>query len=312
MKNVITTLSITGLLELGQTASTAGGSIGKAVGLVLNKPLLIKEDFDLAGASVSGYQKLVAKRVPLADAFARTLDEARTWCFRAKETLKPYLGDAHSSLWRPTGFVTSLRVPIKYDGLLALVGKLGDYLEDNPEQSNDKPKVNVTVARAEELHAALMKVKGDLDEQDGLINDAHVEQDKALAALRVRLQGLCGELKQLIGTSDPRWHRFGLNIPAEPEKPAQPDGLEVSSDMPGKALVSCATVPYAKRYRFFLQKAGTTGEPVAVGTSSEPLFLIEKFDGGGRYHVFVSAVNRAGNEGPRSKAVVADVQARAA
>jgi hypothetical protein len=100
--------------------------------------------------------------------------------------------------------------------------------------------------------------------------------------------------------------------PAEPERPAQPDGLEVSSTMPGKALVSCATVAYAKRYRFFIQKAGTTGEPVAVGTSSEPLFLIENFEGGGRYHVFVSAVNRAGNEGPRSKAAVAEVQARAA
>ena len=126
------------------------------------------------------------------------------------------------------------------------------------------------------------------------------------------MQGLCSELKQFVGTSDPRWHRFGLNILAEPEKPAQPDGLAVSSDMPGKALVSCATVPYAKRYRFFMQKAGTTGEPVAVGTASEPLFLIENFKGGGRNTIFVSAVNLAGNEGPRSKAVVADVQARAA
>ncbi len=55
-----------------------------------------------------------------------------------------------------------------------------------------------------------------MDAHDGLINDAHVEQDKALAVLRVCRQGLCGELKQLIGTSDPRWHRFGLNVPAEP------------------------------------------------------------------------------------------------
>ena len=82
--------------------------------------------------------------------------------------------------------------------------------------------------------------------------------------------------------------------------------------MPGKALVSCATVPYAKRYRLFIQKAGTTGEPVAVGTASEPLFLIEYFEGGGRYNIFVSAVNLAGKEGPRSKTVVADVQGKAA
>jgi hypothetical protein len=42
------------------------------------------------------------------------------------------------------------------------------------------------------------------------------------------------------------------------------------------------------------------------------LFLIEHLDAGGRYNVFVSAVNRAGNEGPRSKASVVEVQAKAA
>ena len=54
------------------------------------------------------------------------------------------------------------------------------------------------------------------------------------------------------------------------------------------------------------------GEPAAIGTSSEPLFLVEHLEAGGRYNVFVSAVNRAGTEGPKSKAVVADVIAKAA
>jgi hypothetical protein len=61
---------------------------------------------------------------------------------------------------------------------------------------------------------------------------------------------------QLIGPDDPRWHRFGLNVPAELERPARSEGLEVNNDTPGQLLVSCATVPYAERYRFFLQKAG--------------------------------------------------------
>jgi hypothetical protein len=66
------------------------------------------------------------------------------------------------------------------------------------------------------------------------------------------------------------------------------------------------------RHRFFVQKAGTTGEPATVGSSSEPLFVIERLEAGARYHVFVSAVNLAGNEGPRSKAVSAEVIAKAA
>jgi hypothetical protein len=312
MQNDITSLGNTNLIQLGESASTAGAKIGKEVGLVLNKPALITDDYEAADGTVSAYQKAVANRVPLAVALASLLLATRTWCMRAKDTLKPFLGDRHSSLWRPTGFVTSLRVPEDYGALLALVDKLHKYLADHPDQTNDKPKVNVTPERADELHEGLKKAKGDLDEHDGFIRDRHGDQEKALAALRTRLQGLCGELKQLIDPNDPRWHRFGLNAPGEPKTPAQPEEVQVNSATPGQLLVSCGTVPFADRYRFFIQKAGTAGEPVAVGSSKNPLFLMEDLGVGGRYHVFVSAVNLAGNEGPHSKAVAADVTAKAA
>ena len=53
------------------------------------------------------------------------------------------------------------------------------------------------------------------------------------------------------------------------------------------------------------------GEPVAAGTSVEPLFVIEQLEAGTRYNVFASAVNLAGNEGARSAVAVAQVQAPA-
>ena len=134
----------------------------------------------------------------------------------------------------------------------------------------------------------------------------------ALGALRERLRGLSNELKQLIGKDDRRWRRFGLNIPGEPETPDQPRELEASASAPGKVLVSCAAVAFAERYRFYAQKADVAGDPTAIGSSNEPLFVMENLDGGARYNVFVSAVNFAGNEGPRSKAVVTEVMARAA
>lgn len=65
------------------------------------------------------------------------------------------------------------------------------------------------------------------------------------------------------------------------------------------------------RYRFFTAKVGTTAEPAPVGTSVEPLFVIETLEAAGRYNVFVSVVNSSGNEGPRSTVIVAEVLARA-
>jgi len=312
MKNNIATLSIREVLGLGRDASDGAEAIGSDIGLAQNKPRLILEDYEAADDAVSAVAKVVADRVKIAEALAKATADARTFCFRAKEVLAPHLGERHSSLYRPTGFVTSLRVPTGYDGLFPLVGKLKEYFEKHPDQTNDKPKVNVTPERADELHKALKETYGAVKAQDGLIKDALNEQKDALATLRARLQGLCGELKQLIGPKDHRWHRFGLNVPAEPQTPPQPANVEVNSATPGQVLVSCATVPYAKRYRFFIQKVGVAGEPAAVGGSSEPLFVVEHLDAGGRYNLFVSAVNRAGNEGPKSKVVVADVVAKAA
>ena len=45
---------------------------------------------------------------------------------------------------------------------------------------------------------------------------------------------------------------------------------------------------------------------------AEPLFVAEGLETGARFNVSVSAVNQAGNEGPRSRVVVGEVQARAA
>jgi hypothetical protein len=203
-------------------------------------------------------------------------------------------------------------VPEDYGGLLSLTKKLSKHLSEHDEQTNDKPKVKVTAERADELNEALRTAKTDLDAHDTLIDDKLKEQGKALAALRRRLCGLRGELRQILELNDQRWHRFGLNAPAEPETPDQPEDVQVNNTMPGTLLVSCPTVPFAERFRFFIQKVGTTGEPVAVGSSSAPLFAIENVEPGARYNVFVSAVNLAGNEGPRSKAVAAEVIARAA
>ena len=312
MQNNIATLSNKELLELGHAASAGADAVGAEVGLKLNPATKVSADSDAAGSAVRAYQTEVANRVTKANALETAVVTARAWCFRAKDTLKPFLGNDHSTLWRPSGFVQSLRVPDDYSALFALVGTLAKYLAEHPEQKNDNLKVNVTSGRAQELHEALRTAKDDLQEQDEVIGRKHDEQEAALQALRARLRGLASELRQLIGDNDSRWHRFGLNIPAEPKTPPQPEEVVVNNTTPGQLLVSCAAVPFAARYRWWVQKVGTTDEPIAAGSSDEPLFVVQGVDGGARYNVFASAVNAASNEGPRSKPVVSDVLPKAA
>jgi hypothetical protein len=311
MRNKIADLSIKDLLSAGDKASIAATAIGQEVGLVLNTPSLIANDYSAADLCCRDYATVVADRVPLAFALQDVLGKSRLWCFRAKETLKPFLSERHSSLWRPTGFLFSLRVADDYDGLRSQVGSLAKYLAAHPEQKNDNLKVNVTATRATELHGALKDTQEALEAHDELIADKHKKQEEALEVLRKRLRGLISELEQLIPADDVRWRRFGFNIPAEPETPARPEQVQVNNNTPGQLVVSCAPVSFAVYYRCFAARVGSTSEPVPVGTSSEPLFVIETLEGGARYNVFVSAVNSSGNEGPRSEVVVAEVLAKA-
>ena len=158
-------------------------------GLVLNTEAGLSADFSTADACVRTYQKEIASRVPKAAAMETLINDTRAWCFRAKDTLKPFFGNAHNSLWCPAGFVNSLRVPDDYDGLVAQVGSLAKYLADHPEQKNESLKVNVTATRANELYDALRAAKSSLDAQDAVLDTKHQEQDTALAAVWVQHPG---------------------------------------------------------------------------------------------------------------------------
>jgi hypothetical protein len=121
--------------------------------------------------------------------------------FQRQNTLKPFLGESHNALYRPTGFVSSLRVPEDYAGLLALTDTLEKYFDEHPDQTNPNPKVNVTAARAKELHDGLQAASLALEDHDTLLGEKQKEQDAALAVLRDRLRGVIGELKQCSRTT---------------------------------------------------------------------------------------------------------------
>ena len=115
MQNNIANLSIADLLKLGNKCATTALAIGQEVGLAQNKAEKIDADYSLAKACFLAVQAESANRVAKADALSGLLATTRTWCFRAKDTLKPYLGESHNVLYRPTGFVRGVLKPRRID-----------------------------------------------------------------------------------------------------------------------------------------------------------------------------------------------------
>ena len=311
MKNEIVGLNQKALLKLGSKAAAGATAIGTDIGLLANKAAKITFDTDAARAAMLAVQTALTDRVNKARLVTDCLEETRTWVFRAKDALKPHLGEHHNALYRATGFTDSLEVPRDFDELHPLVETLGGYFTKHPDQANDHASVQATPEKAGLVKDELKTANDALNEHDAEIVDSYRAQDAALEQLRARLRGLRGELEQLLGERDVRWRRFGFNVPAEPETPAAPTGLNVSSPGAGQLLAACEPVPFAVRYRWHAHPVGGTPAEPPSGSTTEPLFRFEGLTPGTRYEVTVAAVNEAGTDGPPSAVLVAEVHSDA-
>ena len=247
----------------------------------------------------------VAARPALNATVARTVADGTACGRAAKGVLTPHCGTQYNRLWNPTGFIGSLEVPTTAPEVKSLLQTLEDYFIEKPE--HEVASLEVTAAQAKALRKAISKAEGALQDHDDDTDKKKAARDAALEGLRARLRGLVNELTQLIGRESRRWHSFGFNIPAEPDTPEKPQGVAVTPGGPQQLDVACAPVSFADHYRFWTQPEGSTDAAVEAGSSREPSLTLANLAGGARLKVFVSAVNKAGNEGPRSEPVEATV-----
>jgi hypothetical protein len=260
-----------------------------------------QQDLDKAGTALTK-----------ANADSQALDVAAyNFIQTASRIFKKSLGNQFNSKWEPTGYPNkSTRVPSTADDRMVLVRRIELFLKDNATMENDKQ--DVTAVFSGKLYQdivaardAATKADTDQDTKKGL-------RDKAKDDLRSTLQNLTNELELLIENNDPRWKRFGFEIPAQRHTPDAPENVTVNNDIPGKLLVKCDPVPAVEHYRFWIQEIGTTQEPAVVGSSQEPQFLIENLAAGKRFNVFVSAVNSTGRDSSLSEPAVGAPKAVAA
>jgi hypothetical protein len=96
---------------------------------------------------------------------------------------------------------------------------------------------NLTAAQAATLHNNLAAARNAVNGSLADTGEKKEARDKAEEMLVKAMRGLIKELSHLLGDDDPRWRRFGLKRPADPELAEVVSGVVVEG--PGQAICSC-------------------------------------------------------------------------
>ena len=302
--------SFPSLILLAQRCNNGATSVGPAIPLLINTAATISTDRMAATSAQFEYQTAKGQVPVLSAAMQTARDAAARFCINARNVLEFYLGAQHSQSWAAAGFINSLAIPTQEAGLFALMVALQSYLADNEDQENSD--LQVTAAQAESKVTALTSARQALDAKRAEVTAKRQDRDAKVHALQKRLRGLCKELALRLGPLDGRWRDFGFNLPGAPSVPAVPRHVVVTPLNDGRLQVACDPSPNADYYRFFYQRPIVDPEPLSVGNSAEPLFIIPNLTTGQLYLIYVSAVNSGAESELSAQVPATPVQVAAA
>ncbi|MGL4398505.1 MAG: hypothetical protein ACRCXD_01440, partial [Luteolibacter sp.] len=174
---------------------------------------------------------------------------------------------------------------------------------DHPALEN--APLDITSADAAALHTAAAAARSVLAAALTELGTSRTSRETAMEALRTRMRGLINELDILLPDEDPRWYRFGLSAPADPETPAIPEAPTLTPGIAGSGLLflDWPDTRRTDRYRVWQKKPGeTTFTPAATVTESDatltalPLGVLLEFQ--------ITALNDAGESVPSPAGMV--------
>jgi hypothetical protein len=202
----------------------------------------------------------------------------------------------------PRAFVGSLRIPRTVDGLKTLLQVLEAYLVANP--GLEVKELNLTAIHANVLGTALLEAEIAVCAQRTTMQTLLQERDASYEAFSRQLRGLNKELDQLLDPLDPRWQRFGFNLPGASETPDVPENVSVVLIGANAAAVKWEAAARADYYRVWVQVNGVDLEPRTVGSPADLDFTIEALPVNATIEIAVSAVNNGGESGRSTVATV--------
>lgn len=209
----------------------------------------------------------------------------------------PGFGVEPNLQWQQLGFAPgTLEIPRKT--VEVMLQRMAAYFTANPTKEDAERGITA---------AACTSAVNQIVASRAAVNATHTtyvtfkgREEAAFKALGKTMSDLVKELKLHIGNDDPRWYAFGLRRPDDPETPAAPHNLQLSSAGSGRVFADWEDVPGATRYHVWLAQGAEKAVRVASVEDSE--WMGQDLIIGSEVTVFIVASNEGGESVPSESA----------
>ena len=272
---------------------------GAAIGLMQNTEARIRADLLASRTTDDAFQQGKTAKLGLTTAQTVADSNGKSFLAKARLILVTIYGSVWSEAWAATGFPNqSTAVPGTIVERQALLAALQLYFTANPTHEN--APLGVTATNAGTLFTALSDARSAVNEGITLQAQRKLVRDAAEKALRLRMNGLIGELGQLIPDDDPLWYAFGLVPPAVDDAPDQPSSLIATPAGPGTVLVDWADSPRAASYWVEIQIVGVDADFRRVQTVYDSDATLTDLPSGATIRIRISAISADNKKSPPS------------
>lgn len=302
MASNATPILVNDLITAGEDLCKGLLDDGAAVGIKQNTELVARPELDALIATQGGFTDAESAATTAYTGLHTADVAAGSFISTAVKVLSITLGNVWCDGWLATGLPNkSLALPTTQDGRYAAVGGLKSYLTKHPDMEISTPKITVTAVLAGTLYDNITTTRKAVGDANKFTTDQKVLRDVALPVFQRRYHGAVAELGQLLGDTDGRWYKFGLNRPADPAQPDAPAGVTALPLGGGRVLLGTAGARRANSFDYYRQITGTDAAPVKIANDPSTQYTVDALPVGLTVAFTVTGVNDAG-EGPASDA----------
>ena len=291
--------TITGAIDSAQMIILGITELNASVHLLRNPKTDVVTELTNTIMACGNLEQAKQVKATRRNALMEAVTDSQIFVRVVRDFLKSVFGTLYTDLWTALGFNDSLAVSKLPDELKRMLLAIISHLTNNP--SLEVANV-ITAARAQALHDALNAAQHALLSQEADVTIAMNDRDAKYDILRKRISSVYQELLVELDELDPRWKKFGFNIPGADETPEQVTGVKVTLIGPTAAAVKWEASQRASYYRVWTKLHGTPDDYVAVGSPADLDFTIENLPANAMIDIVVTAVNNGG-ESPVSEVI---------
>lgn len=294
------------LFALAEDVCEGLTSLETVLGVKQNTEAVLRAALAAARAAENAWGSAQVEKKAATAALNAADTAGRIFITNSRKRLSKFLGETYNAEWGAAGWPdNSTATPRGQEERFSMLASLKAYFTANPAHASVDMETTAELAQA--AHTAVSRARTELRAKMALMGAAKAARDVAEANLRLRMNGLVGELEVLLGPEDARWHSFGLNRPADEETPEAPSFTTATPGTAGTLLVDWDDPLRADRYRVWMLIVGTDSDFRAVSTVHDSDATLTGLPSGATVKVRVTSANDAGEsqQGPEATAVVA-------